>query len=37
MNSVSQIKDFDHVVRLKLKCENSAFRLPSGLRDLTWR
>ena len=34
---VNQIKDFDHVVRLELKCTNSNFRLPPGLRDLIWR
>ena len=34
---VNQIKDFEHLVRLKLKCSNSNFRLPPGLRELIWR
>ena len=34
---VNQIKDFEHLVRLKLKCSNSNFRLPPGLRELVWR
>jgi len=32
-----QIKDFEHLVRARLSCSNSNFRLPSGLRELVWR
>merc|ERR1712131_26434 len=34
---VNQIKDFENVVKLRLQCKNSTFRLPSGLQHIIWR
>jgi len=34
---INQIKDFENVVKLRLQCKNSTFRLPSGLQHIIWR